>query len=201
METRKPPSPLSAFRQLAVDILCGWLFLAAFLISNNIYLATAAGLVTGALQVIWMLARRQKIDAMQWMAMGLVVVLGGATMVTHNPTFVVFKPSIFDACLGAMMLRPGWMIRYSPPQIRDLIPRSFMVAWGYLWAFCWFALGVSNIVIERAYGLKTWALWTNFSPMALAFGLIGAGLLIFPPLVRRAARAQGVIFSSRPAAG
>ena len=86
MEQRAAPSRLAGFRQLAIDILAGWLFLAIFLTTNNIYLATAAGLVTGVLQVVWMIARRKTVDPMQWMAMGLVVVLGSATMVTHNPT-------------------------------------------------------------------------------------------------------------------
>lgn len=201
MEQRQGPSPGSGLKRMAVDILAGWLFLAVFLATNNIYLATALGLATGILQTLWMLARRQKIDPMQWMAMGLVVALGGATMVTHNPTFVVFKPSIFDACLGLFMLRPGWTARYAPEQVRDLVPRGLMLFWGYLWAAAWFALAASNILIERAYGLRVWAIWTNFSPLALVGLLMGAGFLVFPPIVRRAARARGITFSSRPAAG
>jgi intracellular septation protein A len=118
--------------RMAVDIFAGWLFLAVFMATNNINLATAAGLVAGILQTIWMIARRQTIEPMQWMAMALVVGLGGATILTHNPTFVVFKPSIFDACLGAMMLRPGWVARYAPAQVSDLIPRAVTVFWGYL---------------------------------------------------------------------
>jgi intracellular septation protein A len=198
MEERTTPSRLSAFKRLAVDILAGWLFLAIFLITNNIYLATAAGLATGILQAIWMIVRRQNIDPMQWMAMGLVVVLGGATMVTHNPTFVVFKPSIFDACLGAMMLRPGWGARYMPPQVSDLVPRGLLVAWGYVWAVSWFALAASNLAIERIYGLKAWALWTNFSPIMLVALLTGSSMVVFPPIVRRVARARGIAFTSRP---
>ncbi len=199
MEERAAPSRLSSFKRLAVDILAGWLFLAVFLATNNIYLATAIGLVTGILQIVWMMVRRQKIDPMQWMAMGLVVVLGGATMVTHNPTFVVFKPSIFDACLGAMMLRPGWAARYMPPQVADLVPRGIVVFWGYVWAVSWFALAASNLVVDRIYGLRAWALWTNFSPLAVVAVLTGSGMLVFPPMVRRAARARGIAFTSRAA--
>ena len=199
MEERAAPSRLSSFKRLAVDILAGWLFLAVFLATNNIYLATATGLATGILQIVWMMVRRQKIDPMQWMAMGLVVVLGGATMVTHNPTFVVFKPSIFDACLGAMMLRPGWAARYMPPQVADLVPRGIVVFWGYVWAVSWFALAASNLVVDRIYGLRAWALWTNFSPLAVVAVLTGSGMLVFPPMVRRAARARGIAFTSRAA--
>lgn len=195
MEVRTAPTRLSGFKRMALDILAGWLFLAIFLTTNNIYWATAAGLVAGVLQTGWMLARRQKIDPMQWMAMVLILGLGGATMLTHNPTFVVFKPSIFDACLGAMMLRPGWISRYAPPQVSDLLPRGLMVFWGYLWAFCWFALGGLNLVVERLYGLKAWALWTNFAPMALVVLLTGSGMLVFPPIVRRVARERNIVLT------
>ena len=199
MEERTGPTRLSAFKRLAADILAGWLFLAIFLITNNIYLATAAGLATGILQAIWMLVRRQKIDPMQWLVMGLVLVLGCATMVTHNPTFVVFKPSIFDACLGAMMLRPGWIARYVPPQVGDLVPRGLLVVWGYLWALSWFALAASNLVFERLYGLRAWAIWTNISPIVLVAVLTGSGVVVFPPIVRRVARERGIAFTPRRA--
>ena len=199
MEQRAAPSRLAGFKQLAIDILAGWLFLAIFLITNNIYLATAAGLATGVLQVVWMIARRRRVDPMQWMAMGLVIVLGSATMVTHNPTFVLLKPSIFDACLGAMMLRPGWTQRYMPPQVSDLVPRSLMVAWGYVWALAWFALAAANLLVERVYGLKAWAVWTNISPLALVALLTVSGMLLFPPIVRRIARERGIQFTSPPA--
>ena len=98
-----------------------------------------------------------------------------------------------------MMLRPGWVARYAPPQVIDLMPRGFVVFWGYLWAFCWFTLAVSNIVVERLYGLKAWAIWTNFAPIVLAAALIGAGMVVFPPIVRRAARERGISFTKRPA--
>jgi intracellular septation protein len=122
-------------------------------------------------------------------------------MLTHNPTFVVFKPTIFEGGMAAVMLRPGWMARYTPPRVRDFVPRSLVVFWGYLWATGFFALAASNLYVAQAYGLKAWAIYTNFSPWALVGALTGLGLLVFPPLVRRRARAQGVSLSSRPAVG
>ena len=186
---------LSVLKRMAVDVLSGWAFLAVFLITNNIYLATGFGLVFGIGQAIWMISRRQAIDPMQWMAMALVVVLGGATILLHNPTFVVFKPSIFEGCLAAMMLRPGWTIRYAPARARDLLPPRLMLFWGYLWSAAWFALAASNLLVARAWGLRVWAIYTNISPLALVAVLVGLGLVVFPPVVRRIARERGVVLS------
>ena len=86
-----------------------------------------------------------------------------------------------------------------PPQVSDLVPRGLMVAWGYVWALSWFALAGANLLVERLYGLKAWAVWTNISPIALVAFLTGAGMLVFPPIVRRIARERGIRFTSRPA--
>ena len=191
----------TGFKRLAIDVLAGWLFLALFLITGDIFLATAAGVATGLGQAVWMIWRRRKVDPMQWMALALVVGLGGATLLTRNPTFVVFKPSIFEAGLALMMLRPGWMTRYAPARSPGLVPPGLMLFWGYLWAAAWFALAVSNLVVARSFGLKAWAIYTNVSPFVLLGVLFGLGFLVFPAVVRAQARARGVTLSSPPANG
>jgi intracellular septation protein A len=190
----------SLLKRMAVDLLSAVLFLVLFLITGNIFLAVGLGVAAGIGQAIWMIARRQSIDPMQWMAMGLVVVLGGATLVTHNPTFVVFKPSIFEGAMAAMMLRPGWAARYAPSYVGDLMPRWLTLLVGYVWAAAWFALAASNLVVARVWGLKAWAVYTSLSPWVLLVVLMGSGLLIFPPMVRREAKARGIDLAARRAA-
>ncbi len=185
----------ASLKRMAVDIFSGWLFLAIYLATDNIYLATAIGVATGLAQSFWMISHRQKVDPMQWMALVLVVGLGSATILTRNPKFIVFKPSIMESCFGFMMLRPGWLLRYAPSRSRELIPRLLFI-WGYVWAAAWFALAASNLVVAHVYGLKAWAVYTNFTPFLLASALIGMGALVFPPVVRRVARARGIVLTS-----
>ena len=194
-----PSEGLGGLKRIAVDVLAGWVFLAVFLITKDIFLATALGIVFGVGQIIWMIWRKQKIDPMQWMALALVIGLGSASILTRNPTFIVFKPTIFEGGLAAMMLRPNWALRYAPAYTRDLLPPGLMLFWGYLWSAAWFALAASNLLVARVYGLKAWAIYTNFSPFVLLGVLMGLGMLIFPPMVRRRARERGV--SLRPARG
>jgi intracellular septation protein A len=192
---------LGVFNRMAVDLAAGVLFLAVFLATNNIYLAVAIGLAYGLAQAIWMIAHRQKTDPMQWMALVLVAVLGIATILTHNPTFVVWKPTIFEAALAAMMLRPNWTARYAPAFAARYVPPGLTLFWGYLWAAAFFALAASNLCVAQVYGLKTWAIYTSVSPWVLIGVLMGLGFLIFPPLVRSRARAMGVELRARPVRG
>ncbi len=168
---------LGGLSQLAFDILSTLLFLALLLATDDILLATGAALAAGVGQAVWMIWRKQKIDPMQWMAMALVLGLGGATLLTRNPTFVMLKPSILEGGLALMLLRPGWMARYLPGHGTDRLPNWLAVAWGYLWAVAWFAMAVSNLVVARLYGLKAWAIYTHVAPFVLFGVLFGLGLI------------------------
>ncbi len=59
---------------------------------------------------------------MTYASLALVVVLGGATLLTKDPRFVLAKPSIGHFAIGAIMLRKGWMLRYLPPIVSETIP-------------------------------------------------------------------------------
>src|ERR1022692_3647721 len=101
-------------KTLTLDLISSLLFLVVILITNNIYLATGLGIVAGLAQIAWLISRKQTVDATQWMSLGLVLVMGAATILTRDPRFVMIKPSIVQAGVGLMMLRPGWIERYMP---------------------------------------------------------------------------------------
>lgn len=45
---------------------------------------------------------------------------------------MLFKPTLGQLILGAVMLRPGWMRRYVPAELRDA-SRSILTAFGFIW--------------------------------------------------------------------
>ena len=51
-------------------------------------------------QVAWLKLRGRKVDTMLWVSLGLVVVLGGATIYFHNETFIKWKPSVLYWAMG-----------------------------------------------------------------------------------------------------
>ena len=107
------------FRQLFVDFFSTIVFLVVYAATGDIIIATAVAIAGAIGQFIRARMRNEKLDIMTWASLALVVVLGTATLLTKDPRFVLIKPSIGHFAIGAIMLRKNWMLRYSPPMVRD----------------------------------------------------------------------------------
>ncbi|MFX8453456.1 septation protein IspZ, partial [Acinetobacter baumannii] len=81
-----------------------------------------------------------------WASLGLVVVLGGATLLTHDPRFVLAKPAIGHFAIGLIMLKRGWLLRYLPPIVTENIPEYVTLA-GYAWAGLMFVLAAGTVAV------------------------------------------------------
>jgi intracellular septation protein len=161
-----------ALRQLLGDLLSAILFLLVYGLSGNLFAAAAIAVAAGMalLARIWLTRRR--VEPMQWMSLGLVVVLGGATMLTQSPRFLMVKPTIVHLAVATVMLRRGWMVRYLPEIVRQNVPESTIVAAGYAWAALLAALGLTNLIIALRFDFVTWAWFVSV-------GSVGAKLAAF----------------------
>ena len=100
-----------ALRQLLSDLLSAILFLVVYAISGSLFVAAGVAVTAGLVQLASLRLMRQRIEPMQWMSLGLIVVLGSATMLTQSPRFIMIKPTIVHFAVAAAMLRRGWMLR------------------------------------------------------------------------------------------
>ena len=143
-------------RLLVTDLASTLLFLIVLLITKDLMLAVGLGVGLGIIQIAWMKIRRQPIDTMQWLSIGLVVVSGIATLLTSDARFVMLKPSVIYCIVGAYMLKPGWMTRYLPPIAVHLVPD---LAWtfGFVWAGLMFGSAVLNIVLALTLDPVSWS--------------------------------------------
>ena len=69
------------------------LFFVAFKF-GDIYTATIVAMVATIGQILWVYYRHRKIDAMQWMSLVLIIVLGALTILLQDKTFIQLKPTI-----------------------------------------------------------------------------------------------------------
>ena len=152
------------FARLATDFFSTIVFLVVYLVTDNIILATSVAIAGAIAQVIYSRIKGRELSFMTWASLGLVIVLGGATILTSDPRFVLAKPAIAHFAIGAIMLKRGWMLRYMPPIVAETIPEYVTIA-GYAWAALMFALGLGTIAVALTGDMKLWAIYVSVVAM------------------------------------
>jgi intracellular septation protein A len=161
-----------AFRPLLVDFLSTFVFIALYAVTGSVRDAIILGIAMGIGQILFLVATRRSVSAMQWMSLFLVFTLGSASLLTADPRFVMTKPSIGEAAIGLVMLKRGWMLRYVPAFVVDHVPVRILVMWGYVWAGLLFVLAAANLALATLATPAEWAWFAGTVP-------IGAQLLLF----------------------
>jgi intracellular septation protein len=179
-----------AARPIVTDMFSTILFAALFALTNNIYVSTAAAIALGIGQVGFEKLRGRPIPGMQWASLGLVTVLGAATLLTGDPRFVMVKPTVIYLTIGAAMMQRGWMERYIPPRGRAFVPDRVFIGWGYVWAGLMFATAIANLVIAVALGRHAWLLFVGAFPLASKLALFAVNYLHIRHVAMRNAHAQ-----------
>lgn len=159
--------------RLATDFLSTIVFLVVYLATDNIILATSIAVAGAIAQVAYARLAGKVLGFMTYASLGLVIVLGGATILTNDPRFVLAKPSIAHFAIGLIMLKRGWMLRYMPPLVVETAP-EYVTAAGYAWAALMFVLGAGTIAVASTGDLKLWAFYISAvagGAKALAFAV------------------------------
>ena len=181
------------FAKLGADFFSTILFLAIYLATDNVLLATGVAIAGAIAQVIYARVKGKPLGYMTYASLALVIVLGSATLLTHDPRFVLAKPAIGHFAIGAIMLKRGWLLRYLPAIVTDNIPEYVTVA-GYAWAVLMFALGAGTIGVALTGDMKLWTFYVTVvlvgaKVAAFAIQYVAFRLLIGSRL-RAAARAS-----------
>jgi intracellular septation protein len=145
-----------AGKLLLFDMAATLFFLALYLLTHNVALSVVLGMALGAGQIGWQLARRKSIDTMQWMSLFLVLGAGTVTLITHDPRFVMIKPSVIYIIVGIVMLKRGWINRYLPPVAIELVP-DLAVILGYVWSGLMFFSAALNVAVALNFSVMTWS--------------------------------------------
>jgi len=145
-------------------------------LTHNLILAVALGIALALVQITWRLARREKVDALQWISLVLVIASGGASLALHSPIFVMLKPSVIYVLVGAAMLQKGWMVRYMPAPALEYVPDLIIIS-GYVWAGLMFFSAILNLILALHYDVIVWgslmSVWGVGSKFALFFAQYG----------------------------
>jgi intracellular septation protein len=162
----------------AAGVATDWL---GFMVSGGVVgpaeapvlLATVVVIVATLAQILWLKARRQKVDAMLWISLGLVTVLGGATIYFHSESFIKWKPTVLYWVMGGALLFGQLVMKKNG--IKSLmgaqmsLPDSVWRVVNFSWVGFFAVTGCLNLWV--AFNFSTDA-WVNFK----LFG--GLGLMV-----------------------
>ncbi len=176
---------LAALKPILLDLAATIFFLAVFWATGNIFVATAAGIGAGIARVAWLRFRGRSITALQWLALGLVLVFGGTTLLTHNPRFVMVKPTLVFFAVAAVMLTTDWLRPYLPKDIAEHVSDAHVTLIARLWGLLVFLLGVANLAAALFLDPKLWAIYAAAVPTACQIGALVLTYAALHALVRR----------------
>jgi intracellular septation protein len=174
-----------ALTHLLLDFLSTAFFLIVIYATGNVALAVALGIAVGLIQVAVQKYLGVPVPPIQLMALGLVVVLGGAALITSDSRFVMIKPSISRFAIGVVMLRRGWLGRYLPQITRQTLPAAVIERTGYAWAAVMFGLSILNLIVATTLSVQAWALYAMIVPTAVKIVGFFVTYLVLRSMVNR----------------
>jgi intracellular septation protein len=136
--------------------------------------ATAVTVLLTLVLVVIAKIRGEKVDTAQWVSLGVVVLLGGATLFFHDESFIKLKPTALYAVLAFSLLFGHFVLKKNGIQAlmgsQIKVPQFVWTA--LLWAWvCFFAvMGVLNLLVANHFDTDT---WVNFK----MFGTLGATIV------------------------
>ena len=171
-------------RDWAASTATDWL---GFMVSGGVVgsaeapvlLATVVVIVATLAQILWIKARGNKVDTMLWVSLGLVTVLGGATIYFHSESFIKWKPTVLYWIMGAALL--VGQLGFKKNGIKSLMGSQMALpdsAWrvvNFSWVGFFALMGCLNLWV--AFNFPT-SIWVNFK----LFG--GLGLMLLFVLVQ-----------------
>lgn len=135
--------------------------------------ATIVAIIATLLQVVYQKATGKKVENMQWIGLGLIVVFGGATLILQDETFIKWKPTVLYWAMGAGFLIANAFKR-NPIELmmkgQIELPQPIWTHLLYAWVGFFTVMGLANIAV--AYSFST-DIWVDFK----LFGSLGATLI------------------------
>ncbi|MBN0988185.1 septation protein A [Amphritea pacifica] len=160
--------------KLLLDFLPVIIFFIVYKSTDDIILATAVLIPATLLQMLYTWIKTHKIEMIQLVTLGLVVILGGATILFQDKTFIQWKPTVVTwlfalAFLGSQFIGTKTIIQRLMDGTIEMPSR----AWTQLniaWIIFYLILGGVNLYVAYTMSEET---WVNFK----LFGMLGLTLI------------------------
>lgn len=165
-------------RPLAADLFTTICFYMVFAVTGSVAIATISAAGFGVVQLVWVVGRRQSVPPIQWASLLLILIVGGLSLLTGDPRYVLYKAAIIYIVIGGTMLRRGWLGRFVPPIAATFLSERTIVSFGYMWAALLLGTGMLSFVMISTVSPRVVALVMSlWAPCSKLFLLTGQYLI------------------------
>ncbi len=132
----------------------------------DIYVATAVVIVATLIQVTITWFKYKKVETMQWITLGLILVMGGATLYLQNEQFIKWKLTIIEWLFGLAFLgsqffgKKPFVERMMGAQLE--LPTAVWKKLNLMWASFFISVGFINIYVMQNYNTDDWVTFKTF---------------------------------------
>jgi intracellular septation protein len=132
----------------------------------DIYVATGVIIVATIIQVSYTWFRYRQVEIMQWITLGLILVMGGATILLHNEQFIKWKLSIIEWLFGLAFF--GSQFIGKKPFVERMMSKTLTLPapiWrrlNLMWAAFFTSIGCLNVFVIYHFNTDDWVTFKTF---------------------------------------
>ena len=156
--------------QLFIDYLPILVFFGAYFY-EDIYFATAVLMAVMPIVMVvqWLITR--KLNRIYAASTALVLVLGGATLLLHNPLFLYWKPTVLNWAIALAFL--GSQFLGAKPFVQRMLESAAALQadqWqrlNLIWVVFFIVIGAVNLYVAFTFSEPTWVKFKLFGMLGL----------------------------------
>lgn len=132
----------------------------------DIFIATAVAIVAAMAQIGWLWLRKQQIEKMMWINLAIIVVLGGATLLAQDETFIKWKPTVLYWLIASALLVSSVVFRKN--LIKLMLEKQIILpvaVWDKLnlsWTVFFLLMGGVNLYVAFSFSVDVWVTFKLF---------------------------------------
>ncbi len=156
--------------QLLIDYIPIVIFIAAYF-HKDIYFAT--GVLMAVMPIVlliqWLMTR--KINRIYLASTGLVIVLGTATLLFHNPLFLYWKPTVLNWLVALVFLGSLWV--GDKPVVQRMLggaadlQKEQWIRLNLMWVAFFVLVGAANIYVAYTFPEDFWVKFKLFGMLGM----------------------------------
>jgi intracellular septation protein len=139
----------------------------------GIFTATAIAIGATLAMIIYSKVRHGTVEKMLWINGIVITVLGGVTLLLHDQTYIMWKPTVLYWLLAAVLLVSNLFFKknFIQQMMGKMLnpPQSTWDKLNLIWVTFLILLGFLNLFVAFNYSLDTWVNFKLFGVTGLLF--------------------------------